>query len=261
MDSAVSPDEDKGQYQHGILPIATAEEESRQDFVKSLKLHLATKVAPGNHLSYEVNAAPRYEKAEGHAPQTYHQVRRAMADDPYFNFWSALQRNSQEMMWKSAQLPVERQLSSLIEDAKKAETKLGSLELDPDLEIPRYHKLVDIHCMPGGYHTEFTGDDVANGAVYDRAVYVYAMGRMGPFNSDIGDSMIDFVHDKFPDLKPKRILDLGCAVGHSTLPYVTLFRTPRFTLSMWVRRCCVMAMLGPSRWGRKCISRSRTPRA
>ena len=35
------------------------------------------------------------------------QVRKAMSDEPYFNFWSALQRNSQEMMWKSTQLPVE----------------------------------------------------------------------------------------------------------------------------------------------------------
>lgn len=223
MGAVASHEQDKAQFQHGVLPTTTAEEESRQDFVKSLKLHLATKVAPGNHLSYEVNAGPRYEKAEGHAPQTYHEVRRAMADDPYFNFWSALQRNSQEMMWKSSQLPVERQLPSLIEVVKNAESKLGSLELDPDLEIPRYLTLVDIHCMPGGYHTEFAQDDVANGAVYDRAVYVYAMGRMGPLNSDIGDTMIDFVNDKFPDLKPKRILDLGCAVGHSTLPYVDAF--------------------------------------
>jgi ubiquinone/menaquinone biosynthesis C-methylase UbiE len=31
------------------------------------------------------------------------------------------------------------------------------------------------------------------------------------------------VKENFPDLKPKRILDLGCTVGHSTLSYVDEF--------------------------------------
>jgi SAM-dependent methyltransferase len=95
--------------------------------------------------------------------------------------------------------------------------------LNSNLEIPRYHQHVDIHCMPGGYHTEFAPDDVANGAVYDRAVYIYAMGRMGPFNSDIGDTTIAYLKANFPDLAPRRILDMGCTVGHSTLPYVDAY--------------------------------------
>jgi ubiquinone/menaquinone biosynthesis C-methylase UbiE len=127
------------------------------------------------------------------------------------------------MMWKSTQLPVERQGSDLVRVAKQSSRQLGSLTLDPKLETPRYHTLVDIHCMPGGYHTDFAEDDVANGAVYDRAVYIYAMGRMGPFNSDIGDTTIAYLKQNFPDLKPRRILDLGCTVGHSTLPYVDAY--------------------------------------
>ena len=203
------------QQRHAVLPAATADEVSRQEFVKSLKLHLATKVAPGNGLAF---------KAKGVEARDHHEVRRAMANDPYFRFWSALQRNSQEMMWKSTQLPVERQLDELIARGRAAGGRtLGSLKLDPDLEIPRYHRAVDIHCMPGGYHTEFAADDLANGAVYDRAVYLYVMGRMGPLNSDIGDSAANYVKRMYPQLKPQRILDLGCTVGHSTLPYLDAF--------------------------------------
>jgi SAM-dependent methyltransferase len=77
--------------------------------------------------------------------------------------------------------------------------------------------------MPGGYHTEFVDDDIANGAVYDRGVYVYTMGRQGPLNSDLGDSTINFIKAKFPRLLPRRILDLGCTVGQSTVPYVDAF--------------------------------------
>jgi SAM-dependent methyltransferase len=127
------------------------------------------------------------------------------------------------MMWKATQLPVERQLPELIAAATLEGKPLGSLKLDPQLEIPRYHRAVDIHCMPGGYHTEFSANDVSNGAVYDRAVYLYAMGRMGPLNSDIGDTTIAYLKQHFPDLKPRRILDLGCTVGHSTLPYVDAY--------------------------------------
>ncbi|MGL1190178.1 hypothetical protein ACSTLK_24040, partial [Vibrio parahaemolyticus] len=85
----------------------------------------------------------------------------------------------------------------------------GSLRLNPDIAIPRYHSAVDIHCMPGGYHTDFCPDDVANGAVYDRAVYIYAMGRMGPFNSDIGDTTIAWIKANHPEFAPRRILDMG----------------------------------------------------
>lgn len=201
----------KSQYAHAVLPRATADETARQDFVKSLKFHLAAKVAPGVRLAFE---------AKGTEAKDHHDVRRAMAGDPYFNFWSALQRNSQEMMWKATQVPVERTLPDLIDTARRTNGTGGTLRLDPDLEIPRYHRMVDIHCMPGGYHSEFAPDDVANGAVYDRAVYLYAMGRMGPLNSDIGDTTIAYVRQHYPDLKPRRILDMGCTVGHSTTPYV-----------------------------------------
>ncbi len=213
----------KSQFNHAVLPQTTSDEFARQEFVKSLKFHLASQISLGNKDAFEARARPAFEKAQGKSPETYHDVRKAMSGEPYFNFWSALQRNSQEMMWKSVQLSVERQLPELIGKAGSIGGKLGSLTLDPSLEIPRYHRSVDIHCMPGGYHTEFTDDDLANGAVYDRAVYIYAMGRMGPYNSDIGDTTIDYIKASYPDLKPRRILDMGCTVGHSTLAYCDAF--------------------------------------
>ncbi len=211
------------QYRHGILPEFTSEEESRQEFVKSFKLHLAHKVAPGNKIAFERNVVPRFQKEHGRAPKDRHEARKEMATEPTYRMWSALLRTSQEMMWNSVQIPVERQLGDLVQAAKQAGGAGGSLELNPDLEIPAYHTAVDIHCQPGAYHTEVTADDVAAGAVYDRAVYVYAMGRMGPFNNDIGASLAEWLKQERPEIKPKRILDLGCAVGHSTLPYVEMY--------------------------------------
>ncbi len=213
----------KSQYRHEVLPATTSDEDARQEFVKSLKFHLASKIAPGNRLAYEARAAKAFQQEQGRVPDSYKDVRTAMGSEPYFRFWSSLQRNSQEMMWKSAQLPVERSFDTLMQASKTVGAAGGTLRLDPALEIPRYHRHVDIHCMPGGYHTEFVADDLSNGAVYDRAVYIYAMGRMGPLNSDIGDTTIAYVKEHFPDLQPRCILDMGCTVGHSTLPYVDAF--------------------------------------
>ncbi len=211
------------QTQHSMLPQATHDEQARQNFVQSLKVHLAIKVSPGNKIVYEKRAKPRFEREYKYTPQTRHEVRRVMKDEPYYQTWSALQRTSQEMMWDAVAASVERQLPELSVRAGTNGSTLGSLSLNPDLEIPAYHTAVDIHCMPGGYHSENGLDDLAAGAIYDRAVHIYAMGRMGPFNDDLGQSLAAYLKVTYPALCPRKMLDMGCSVGHSTLPYVDAY--------------------------------------
>ena len=212
-----------GQLQHDLLPRANHDELARQDFVHSLKLHLATRVAPGNKQVYERRAKPRFEQQAQRPPKDRHEVRHVMRDEPYYQTWSALQRTSQEMMWEAVDSSVTRQLPELVARASRPARPLGSLRLDPDLTIPAYHTAVDIHCQPGGYHTEGGPDDVAAGAVYDRAVYIYAMRRLGALNDDMGQSVVAYLQHRQPDFQPARILDMGCTVGHSTLPYADAY--------------------------------------
>jgi ubiquinone/menaquinone biosynthesis C-methylase UbiE len=128
------------------------------------------------------------------------------------------------MMWSACQKPVEREYGKLLVKVQRAEGKAGgTLRLNPDLPTPKYHTAVDIHCQPGGYHTEMAPDDCSAGAVYDRAVHLYAMGQMGTCNDDMGASVIAWLQEHHPDFKPRRILDLGCSVGHSTVPYTRAF--------------------------------------
>jgi ubiquinone/menaquinone biosynthesis C-methylase UbiE len=128
-------------------------------------------------------------------------------------------------MWSSCQVPVNRDLDNLNHKVKMSKNSktLGSLRLNTKLQIPRYHTAVDIHCQPGGYHSEVTEQDASAGIVYDRAVHIYAMGQLGPYNDDIGASIILWLQNNHPSLKPKKILDMGCSVGHSTIPYAKAF--------------------------------------
>lgn len=211
------------QYRHDMLVGMNHDEYARQEFVRSFKLFLAHNLSSGNKKVYEEKVKPELEK-QG-KPESIQEISKLMSKQEYYQFWSSLQRCSQEMMWNSVQIPVERQLEQLIakaEEKSKGDT-LGALTLNPDLPIPNYHSSIDIHCMPGGYHTDLCENDVAAGAVYDRAVYIYAMGRMGPHNDDIGASTAKWLKENHPDFKPKRILDLGCSVGHSTLAWAEYY--------------------------------------
>jgi ubiquinone/menaquinone biosynthesis C-methylase UbiE len=211
----------RGQKQHAVLPSATHDEAARQDFMTGLRVHVMREVSAGNRTIYDSKVRPRFQHAYGRAPADRHEVRREMNREPYHQAWGALLRTTQEMMWESVGSPIERQLDDLIarNNAPKARAG-GSLQLDPGLEVPRYQTATDIHVMPGSYHSDLCDGDLTAGAIYDKGLYIYAMGGLGDSNQDIGRGCIAYLKQEFPDLKPQRILDLGCTVGHSTVPFV-----------------------------------------
>jgi len=212
------------QFQHSILPQPTHDELARQNFMQSLKAYIVGQISGGNKIIYEKVAKPQFEQEHQRPPKERHEIRAVMQKQPYYQWWSALRRTHQEMMWESVSSSVERQLPELIERAKNKGGELGSLSIDPDFKLPIYQTAVDIHCMPGGYHSEFTEDDVTAGAIYDRGVYIYGMGWLGPLNDDMGQSIVqNYLKQEYPDFQPAKILDMGCSVGHSTLPYVDAY--------------------------------------
>lgn len=214
------------QARHAVLPAVTHDEFARQEFVRSYKQYLVHHVHAGNRERYERSVKPAFARAHGRPPQDRFEVRDVMQRDAYWRMFSTLLRTSQEMMWSACQIPVERDLDALnarVREVGARGAAGGSLRLDPALPVPRYHSAVDIHCQPGGYHTEAVPDDAAPGMVYDRAVHVYAMGQMGPTNDDMGASIVLWLQRQHPDFRPRRILDMGCSVGHSTVPYARAF--------------------------------------
>ena len=199
---------------HAMLAKNNHDEDSRQSFVNDFRVHLASQVFPGTFPAYYNRVLPQFVKDKGREPKDRHEVRRVMTKDPYYQFWSAMQRSSQEMVWDSATDSVERQLPELIEKAKQPGNK-GSLVLDPDLEIPKYHTAADIHLQPGAYHADGLEGDVAAGAVYERGTYIYSMGGLGTGNNALGQITYGFFKHEFPDKKLERVLDMGCTIGGS----------------------------------------------
>ena len=222
---------------HPMLAESTLDERERQQFVTQLRGHLASRVVPGNYSVYERRVEPRFRARHGRSPRHFSEVRAEMEQDGYYQFWSAMQRCSQELMWDCVMDPVERQLGNLrdkgLASARKSRQtrgkskRSGSLQLNPELLVPRYHMAVDIHLQPGGYHSEFIEDDVAAGVVYDMGLRIYSNGSMGSLNEYLGDLLLGFYRERFSAQQPKNILDMGCAIGNSTLPWARAFPTVR----------------------------------
>ncbi len=146
-----------------------------------------------------------------------------MEKDPYYKAFCLLNRATQELLWDTVGESIERQLPTLSEAARAVAPAGGSLSLDADFVLPDYAKKVDIHVMPGSFHAERGTGDLYAGALYDRGVYIYAYGGLGVENAALGQGTVDFVRARFPALAPRRILDLGCGAGMSTLPLARAF--------------------------------------
>ena len=212
------------QAHHDLMVDTTHDEHALQSYVSNLRMYILNEIGGGLSSVYEGRVKPAFEKRAGHAPQDEHDVRHAMMADPYCRTWSTMMRSCQEMIWDSIIPSIERAQPELnIEATRLAEHPKGSMTLDPNVKIPRYVSASDIHLMPGNYHSERGANDVSQGALYDRGVYVYAAGNGGPYGDSIGRSLAQHLKIRFPDLQPERILDVGCTVGHNVMPFVDVY--------------------------------------
>jgi len=212
------------QLRHGMLPEEDHDELARETFVRALKTHIAKEVTPGIRELYQHRVLPKYQQETGVAPGDRRAIKHAMEPEPYYQLWSSVRRSSQELLWNSVADSIGRQLPELKAKAAKYSGNSDRLVLDPNFELPWYFWGIDIHVMPGGYRSEYTPDDISAGALYDRGVYVYAQGQMGDLNDDYGQSVVhNFLKKDHPEFRPKRILELGCGIGNSLIPYADAY--------------------------------------
>jgi ubiquinone/menaquinone biosynthesis C-methylase UbiE len=208
---------------HSMLPRANHDELAGQQFVQAMKVHVSSQITAGNHKIYDHVARPRFEKEHKRAPKTRHEVRRLMEDEPYHQMWGSLMRLGQELMWDTIIGSVDRQLEDLISRSRPKGAR-GSLTLDPTFAQPRYLAAVDQHGQPGSYYTDTCADDVRAGAILDRGASIYHFGGAGGIGMEgRGRTLVQFLFEKYPDLDPQTVVDVGCSVGASTVPLAQYF--------------------------------------
>jgi|TARA_Y100000310_G_scaffold253669_1_gene260585 ubiquinone/menaquinone biosynthesis C-methylase UbiE len=209
-------------FRHEMFPELTHDETARYNFIANLNQHLS-EISTGNRVAYEKRVQPAFKKEHGRDFKNRHEVRHALKKDLYYQAWSALRRNTMEMRQQAGRSIVLRQINTLNEKADKLNEGKSTLQLNPEIKSPRYASVVDIHCQVGGYHTELCEGDVSVGANYDTGIFVTTTGGVGPTIDGGGKALAAAVKQTFPDFNPKRILDIGCTIGHNVLPIAQMY--------------------------------------
>jgi len=207
------------QERHAQLPSETHDEEARFAFVSSLRKMFTTELFPGMRSVYQDKQRPAFVAKHGREPETVREASDLMQQSFFYRGSNVIGRAAQELLWDTVGESVERQLDDLDAKAAPKPGDLGTVRTNPELEIPRYIDAVDIHVMPGNFHTELSDRDTYAGALYDRGVHVFAFGGMGPRNDALGVAQATWVKERFPDFQPRRILDMGSGPGFTTLPW------------------------------------------
>lgn len=210
-----------------LKPEFTRDELARKGFVSSLRNHVMVSQAQNMREHYHEEIAPKFERIHGRLPEDGMEVHKEMKKDRHFRFYSSIRTCAQEMVHSAVIPAVDREMDCLADRAKQINSDAsdvgGSLALNPDFEVPSSVSELDVHLLPGSFHSEYRQDDVSVGAIYDNATRVFAFEHFGKEMNDIGMTMSNFVRLKHSDLKPQKILDCGCTIGHNTLPWAQTF--------------------------------------
>jgi ubiquinone/menaquinone biosynthesis C-methylase UbiE len=207
----------------------THDEFARQRAVATLHAHAMLNLRFQLREPYESYIRAKFEREHGHPPRDGAEVAEAMQGEDCYRFYSSIRYNAQEMGSLARQPVVERALPQMIEVARTA-AKLkragGTLRLDPSLPIPRYVSALDVHLLPGGTASEFTADDVAQGAMLGAGLSTTSgAGRISRSRNfaGIGESIAYWLKQKYPDFRPRRVLDMGTTWGANVLAYPQAF--------------------------------------
>src|SRR5262245_37589039 len=185
------------------------------DYVEGLKRYVAEKFMPRLRTAYEMGEQGYAQTHGGEKPATTEQVGEVMRPMTLYKYNRAIQQASQELMWAVVYESLEPRRVELAEElARPTDNALGSVETDPDLELPKYYTAVDFHLQPRSYH----GDDLA-GIVYDIGVPIYVLHRNGSDSGESGRALASVI----PPGRYEKILDMGCGVGQKTIPVADAF--------------------------------------
>jgi SAM-dependent methyltransferase len=201
----------------------THDESARQRFVGVFKGYAngALEQRLGRH--YETVVEPRFRGEHGRAPADREEATALFEVEPLYQFWGSMVYASQDFMWQTVGQTCRRIQPDFEARAREAAgTAGGSLELAPALHLPEPIAQTHIHRQPGGYFASAHDGDMMAGLLYMGTVELYRAAKRMSANAAVGEPgmshyILSVVRKHFPDLRPRRILDLGCGPGTETL--------------------------------------------
>ena len=203
---------------HALALNKSLDQRARERFTSSMRAWVLTDLA--GQMQADYNEAHEASGTHHDSGEAVHQF---LKDRGLFKWYSSLRCATQELVWQSVLRAVESDPVSVTQISEpEAPRHGGSLTLDNAISLPDYVSTMDVHLMPGNYQGGHSNGAEA-GVIYDNGLDVFSFGMMGENLDDIGHSMANFTRLKWPDLDPSLIVDVGCTIGHNTLPWKQAF--------------------------------------
>ena len=207
------------------------DERARQSYVGAIKGYTNMIVQADLEREIEDIIVPEVQKKKKCDELSRKDIEKQSARLPIYALWSNLTFHSQDMLFRTVEETVSRTKSdeeAIAETLTGRPDKKGSLTIDEKLKVSPPVSNVEIHRMPGGYVSESDENDLSAARVYSGTIEIYrnakAMGDGSSAGSDaIGQFTAQTVKNYFPELKPLRILDLGCGTGEQTVAFKRAF--------------------------------------
>lgn len=154
-------------------------------------------------------------------PLKPHEALAEIEKDVTYHFFAWLERHLQRMKYTSRYgvIPYHSERGDrLTQGAGFSLRDEYAPAVDPDLELPKYYKSIDVHQHRGGLWSDITAG----------FAYEYGARTTTPL---LGETHED-LHNRFAELVAdgvdfRRILDLGCGFGKSTRPFLERFPESR----------------------------------
>ena len=202
---------------HSLALAKDSNQRARERFTSSLRAYTLVDLADQLRDDYRTAATTEHV-----VHQSGEDVHSFLKSRNLFKWYSSLRCTAQELVWQSTLRAIEADRATLTGNAIGA-SGAGTLKLDPELPLPAYMQEMDVHLMPGNYPGR--GDDagLTAGAMYDNGLEVFSFGVMGKDLDDIGHSMANFARLRWPNMPVNTIVDVGCTIGHNTLPWKQTF--------------------------------------
>jgi len=210
----------------------THDDTARIQFMIALKRRVNLVMGGEVRAVFDAEIAPQLERRLGRklsdTDKTDRKLAKAALEETHlYKAWAAMTYISQGMMWDIVDGVLEHDLPRLqaaFDTYSTRPGRLGTLTLNPALKLPRNISETEIHRQPGGFCFERHDRDITAGARYNGGGLMYSAGkgRKAMPGQSGGDFVLGVLKERYPDFKPRRILELGCGTGRNTPSYKRL---------------------------------------
>lgn len=191
-------------------PVMTRAQSARYEFVASLRMHNGMVVMPAVKAGYREREAA-FQSSTGRMPATPEEAGALLEGDPAYQFNRFLFQQVQRLTWDAV-----AELEPLVKDEIAGNRTVtagagGSLRLQDGFVAPKYYEAAEYHLQPGSYH----GSELLHIMARYAGPGIFIPGNVKSIPQHLAPAL--------PALAPRRILDVGCGSGRSTICWADVY--------------------------------------